>query len=282
MKALFSTFKKSLYEPALYRTIADAPLKDAFRYYAKFGFVLSVVATVLFSILLIPHGVRFIQERAPELVREYYPAELLLTISQGAVSINVAEPYIAKPKGDMQSMLKENGFENMLVIDTKNVFDKKKFEEYNTFALLTKNELVTKSNQGQITIQDIPSALNATLDQKTLLAWVEHVRSALVYIVPLGILATFVTLFLSYVVYLIPLLLFALAPFLIAKMRNIPLSYGGAYRISLYAVIPGIVLKSFLSILGIFFVPAYLTFLVFLLIVTLNLRKVEQPKLFEN
>lgn len=282
MKIMFETFKKSLSSPAFYREASALPLTDALRYYAKFGFFLSLITTIAFAVLLVPFGVSFIEKRAPELVKAYYPAELVLSVTKGEVSVNIPQPHVIATKDITRRALPEWKFENVVVIDTQNDFNKKRFDEYNTFALLTKNEIVTSNSGGNITIQEIPRTMTTTINQETLLTWVNKVRESLVYIVPRGLLATFVTLVLGYAVYLIPLFVFALVPFLLARIKKIPLSYGGAYRMSLYAVVPGILLKSLLNISGVFFVPAYLTFLVFLLIIVMNMREVEQPKLFEN
>jgi hypothetical protein len=51
---------------------------------------------------------------------------------------------------------------------------------------------------------------------------------------------------------------------------------------SLYAIVPALALKTLLNIVGVFFIPAYFTFLVFLLIISLNMREAEEPTLFEN
>jgi len=61
-----------------------------------------------------------------------------------------------------------------------------------------------------------------------------------------------------------------------------PLSYGGAYRISLYAIVPALALKTLINILGVFFIPAYFTLLVFMLIVAINMKESEEPTLFET
>jgi hypothetical protein len=282
MKTTFQIFKKSFFSPEFYRGVAEKPFRDGLGYYLKFAIFLSAVSIVAFSILLVPHGVSFVRDRAPILIREYYPADLVLKVTNGAISVNVAEPYIVPTKDVTRHALPDWSFDNIVVIDTQHDFSKKKFDEYRTFALVTKHEIVTSNSQGRTTIQEIPRAANMTIGQDTLLSWAEKVRTSLVYIVPAGVSLTFMVLLLGYMAYLVPLFLFALVPFLLARIKKIPLSYGGAYRISLYAVMPGVVLKSLLNISGILFVPSYLTFLVFLLIVIINVREVEQPKLFEG
>lgn len=282
MKILFETFKKSIYNPEFYRTVSEAPLDGALRYYFRITFVLAVFSTVIFGIFLIPHGVYFVNKVAPSLVSEYYPKELIIKIKKGEVSTNVPEPYFIGGKDRPDSMLKDNDLENMLVIDTTKDFNKKTFEEYKTFALLTKNEIVTQDTNGRITIQSLQGAPSMTVNQAMLFDWAEKMRTLLVYIVPLGVLITFFIIFLGYVAYLIPLFLFALIPFFLSRIKKTPLGYGGAYRMSMYAVLPGLVLKTLLNASGFFFVPAYLSLLVFMLVISLNMRETVQPTLFSG
>jgi len=281
MRTIFETFKKSIYNPVFYQNAVTTPLSDIVRYYIKFSLLLSVAMTVYLGVALVPQGIRFVKEHAPELVKSYFPAELTINIEKGIASVNVKEPYIILGKNGSQAVLKEQGLESMLVIDTKNEFNKNKFDEYKTFALLTKTEIVTRSNNGQITIQDLRAAPDASINQEWLLSWVEKTKDSLGTIVFVGIIGTFIAMLFGYLKYFIVLLLFALIPRLIAYLKKMPLSYGGAYRISLYAIVPALALKTLINILGVFFIPAYFTLLVFMLIVAINMKESEEPTLFE-
>lgn len=263
-----------------YREVAQAPLGNAFRYYLCLSAVLALFSTIVFSIILVPQGVRFMRDVAPSLVVEHYPVELVMNIDKGEASVNVSQPYVIAGKGDARVFLQDLGLENMLVIDTTKDFNKKTFEEYKTLALLTKTDIITRNDQGQTTIQSLQGLPKTIIDQTTLLGWVEKMRAMLVYVMPIGILATFIVLFMGYVIYLIPLLLFALIPLLLAWIKKMPLTYGEAYRMSLYAIVPGLVLKTLLNVSGFFFVPAALSLLVFALVIFLNMREPKQPTLF--
>ncbi len=282
MKNIFETFRKSLYNPEFYHGAVEAPFKDALRHYLKFTLLLAVFMTVAFAVLLVPQGIRFVKEEAPALVKKYYPADLVVTVIKGEASSNVNEPYIIPAEGVAKEVLEGSMIENIFVIDTKNEFNKKTFESYKTIALLTKGEIVTQRDKGQISIQDLGEATDIVISEEVVLAWVEKVRASLSVFVPAGIALTFVVIVLGFVLYLVPLLFFALIPFFLAWVKKISLTYGGAYKMSMYAVIPGLVLKSVLNISGFFFVPAYLSLLVFMLIIFINLREKEQPSLFKS
>ncbi len=282
MKNLFKTFQKSLYGPEFYHGIALAPFKDALRYYLKFTLLLAIFMTIAFAVLLVPQGVRFVKEEAPALVKKYYPEGLVVTVIKGEASSNVTEPYIIPAEGVAKEALQGSTIENLFVIDTQNEFNKKTFESYKTFALLTKGEIVTQYDIGRISIQDLSGVTNFVISEDVLLAWVEKVRTSLSVFVPASIALTFIVIMTGFVLYLVPLLLFALIPFFLAWVKKIPLTYGGAYKISMYAVIPGLILKTILNASGFFFVPAYLSLLVFMLIIFTNFRKKEQISLFED
>ena len=279
---IFETFKKSIYNPVFYQNAATVPFSDVVWYYIKFSLILSAFLTVALGALLVPQGITFVKKYAPDMVKNYFPAELAVHIEKGEASVNVSEPYVVPGKDGTKAMLREQGLLNIFVIDTKQEFNKKEFEEYKTFALLTKTEIVTQSNLGQITIQDLDVFPTMTINQELLLSWVEKIRGSLGYIVIAGLAITFVVLMLGYLSYLIILFLFALIPLFVAYLKKIPLSYSGAYKMSMYAIMPALALKTILNILGVFFIPAYFTLLVFMLIIALNMREVEEPTLFER
>ena len=141
---------------------------------------------------------------------------------------------------------------------------------------------MTQGNKGKISIQDLSGVPDFVVSEEVLLAWVEKVRTSLSVFVPAGIALTFIVIMAGFVLYLVPLLIFALIPFFLAWVKKIPLTYGGAYKMSMYAVVPWLLLKTILNASGFFFVPAYLSFLVFMLIIFVNFREKEQPSLFED
>ncbi len=282
MKNLFKTFQKSLYSPEFYHGVALATFKDVFRYYLKFTLLLAIFMTIAFAVLLVPQGVRFVKEEAPALVKKYYPDGLVVTVTKGEASSNLTEPSIIPAEGVVKEAFQGSTIDKLFVIDTSNEFNKKTFENYNTLVLLTKGEIVTQNDIGRISIQDLSGVPNFVMSEDVILAWVEKVRTSLSILVPAGIALTFIVIMAGFVLYLVPLLLFAFIPFFLAWVKKIPLTYGGAYKVSMYAVIPGLMLKTILNASGFFFVPAYLSLLVFMLIIFINLREKKQISLFED
>lgn len=276
MKDILDTFQKSIYGPVFYQAVAKEPLKNGLRYYVWATFVLSLMATAIFVIFTIPQGIQFIKKEAPELVKRYYPAQLEVQIEKGSASINSPEPYFIPGERDtLDTLSARESLDNILVIDTRSDFDKNTFKEYKTFALLTNHSFVTRGERGQITIQDLREFPSMTITMGSLLAFVEKMQEYFPLATLLATLAIFLLLFLGYVVYLVPLLLFALIPLFFGWMKGVSLSYRDAYAMSIYAVVPGLALKTLFNVSGFFLVPAYLSLLVFMLIVVINMKDMK-------
>jgi len=281
MKTILETFKKSLYNPEFYKNAGEAPLGEAIRYYVKAALVLTLIMTVMLGVMLIPQGISFIKDRAPYLVNAYYPKELSVRVEKGVASANVEMPYFVSLK-TFSKATTTGAVENMLVIDTENDFSRAVFEGYSTYALLTKTDIVTRDENGAITIQPLGRTLTATINQEVLFSLVEDVQNYLGRIIAFGLFATLIIVFSGFLMYLIPVLLFALIPKFIGYIKKTPISYGAAYKMSLYAIVPALALKTLINSVGIFFLPSYFTLLVFLLIISLNMRETPEPTLFEN
>ncbi len=281
MKNFYQTFKNSIYNPSFYQNIATAPFWEAFRFYAKATVALAGVMAVALAVFLGIVGGAFIKYRAADLVKNYYPEALTINIDKGQASAQVAMPYFVPVKSMNGATTTVGSVQNLLVVDTNHEFDKKSFLEYKTYALLTKTDLVTSNEDGQITIQSLRNAPPMVISQAMLLSFIEQIRSHAVAIIIGGGIAMFVVFLLGFAFYLVILLLFALIPLLIAWIKKEQLSYSSAYKMSLYAIVPALALKTLLNIMGLFFLPAYLTLLVFMLVIALNMRNEEEPKLFE-
>lgn len=282
MKTIFETFKKSVYSTTFYQTVGENSFWSIFKYYFKVTLLLSIAMVVVLGVILVPRGVSFMKNKAGALVSEYYPADLSIEIKNGEAITDVAMPYII-PVKHMTGVTPPAGeIQNMVVIDTTSDFDEKTFENYKTYTLLTKTKLVTQSNAEQITIQNLRGVPDTIISQEVLLSWVEKIRASLWSIVLFGLLATFIIFTFGYLAYLIPLIVFAFIPFFIAWIKKTPITYVESYKISMYAILPALALKTLMNLLGIFFLPSYFTLLVFMLIIAINMREVEAPTLFEN
>ncbi len=97
---IFETFKKSIYNLTFYKEVTEAPFSEALRYYVKITLVFSLILTIFFGAISIPFGISFVKNRAPVLVKEYYPKDLSVHIEKGIASANVEMPFLVPLKGN--------------------------------------------------------------------------------------------------------------------------------------------------------------------------------------
>ncbi len=266
MKNLLDVLRDSFYNPRFYRDIAQVPMKEAFRFYAKLSLLLSIATTAVMTLIYVPQGVSFIRDYAPQFIETHIDADLVLTLEDGNVSVNVPEPHIISAQG-MYGM----GESNLLVIDTTKPFSLDDFRAYNTLVLVTETEIVTRGNYGEIAIQSTQTLKDTTVSRATLEESLATAERYLPLFVVGFVLVALLIVLASFAIFLVPLLLFATFPYFLGWIHKTPLSYKAAYTMSLYAIAPGLVLKSLLNSLGFFFFPTYLNLLLFLIIVAINM-----------
>lgn len=259
---------------SLYREASEAPLRSSLRYYMKAVSLLALVATFAFAVFSVPQGVRFMKEEALPLIAEKYPANLEVTIKNGEASSSTASStVIAGEKKILNTLFGNEVVENILVIDTERDYERGAFDAYHTFALLAKHDLVVRGGEGRVTVQSLRNVPDMTISTTTLTSFVKMVNGTLPIFVVISLVVVFVLLFLGYVIYLIPLALFALIPLFLAWTKHFPFTYRGAYKMSVYAVIPGLALKTLFNVGGVLFVPAYFSLLIFVLVIFLVMKK---------
>lgn len=276
MKNIFEIFKKSISNSSFYHEASEEPFRKGLSYYLKVMLLLSLVATIGFAVLAVPQGIRFMKEEAVPLIQEKYPSGLKITIKNGEASTNNATTTVIRgEKKTLNALFNDGSIENILVIDTESEYTREAFDSYHTFALLSKHDIVMRRTEGDVVVQPLRSFPEMTVASTTLVGFVEDVNDSLAFLVVLSLVIVFVLLLVGYILYLIPLALFALIPFFLAWTKNIPLTYRGAYKMSMYAVVPGLVLKTVFNLGGVLAVPTYFPLLIFMLVTFLVMKKLE-------
>jgi len=144
IKAFFYCLKRTFTSPDYYADILKAPFSFSLKFFYGFFFLYALILTSFVTVrYLLPLGdlLKFL----PDKLVEMYPSELEVTIKDGEVSTNVAEPY-AIPLSRFEKILDEldksvlgesvEKVENLVVIDTRGKIDD--FSRYRTYVLLTK------------------------------------------------------------------------------------------------------------------------------------------------
>jgi hypothetical protein len=175
----------------------------------------------------------------------YFPE---ITIKNGKASIKEKQPFIVD--------LGDN--EVSVVIDTrdsgKNALDHLK--AFPSGAVLTQDSLFVKSrNETRIvSIKDMPDMV---INSLSLRDFADEYFPLLMRIVAVALIVYFL------IAKLIQALVFAFIPYFAARSRNLPLGFGGAFKLSLVAMIPPFILGMFETLLG-FSLPA--SFLIYFVI----------------
>jgi len=261
--------KSSLYNRHFYAGLKERSLGSSFKYFFSLVAVLAVISAFVLGLELSP----FFSTESLKKMANFYPKELAIQIKGGAISTNVAEPYIIKDTANYSTRAKHG---NLLVIDTqydKNNFSAGVFAKYDTQVLIGKDFFVNAKSQSQFEFTDASKMPDYSLNQARLLHWADVVGSHHLA-VSLGLFfALFTALFIFFGLHLLWLLLVALIIFLFAKLAKLGLSYKNSFQTAIHASTVPIILESILMFSG-FGAPFKFFFsLVLLVIALLNLKK---------
>jgi hypothetical protein len=139
MKTFFLDIKSSVYNPSFYKELLNKSFSYSLKYYALFGLLVSILASVVFAFVYLPDIKNIVNKVAVQVI-DYYPQELQLTLKNNQVSTNVPEPYYIKaPTGFSGD---DYRIENIVVIDTFSPFSFEKFRDYKSLAWITRNGIV--------------------------------------------------------------------------------------------------------------------------------------------
>ncbi|MSR78682.1 MAG: DUF1189 domain-containing protein [Candidatus Taylorbacteria bacterium] len=227
--------KSSLYDTAFYKSLSERPFKSSMKYFYSLVAVLSFILAFVFGTQLSP---MFSNENLRKVVG-YYPAELTLTVKNGAVSSNVTEPYSIK---DNNPSIGRTA--NFVVVDTKNGFTRELFEKYNADVWIGKDFAVTLKGKSQTELTDLRQMPDFVLNQDKLTSWADKIGNYH-FILSLGLFFVLFFAFLGFfTLKLVWLFIMALIIFLYAKARKISLSYKKSYQIALHAVTVPVILAA--------------------------------------
>ncbi len=253
----FSTIKATFWNPSFYRTAAEEH-SHPFGYYFKMALLLSIIMTVGFCLFAGPN-INATLSSLPDAVVAYYPDDLEVTLSDGAVTVNQPQPYMLPFPTQWQGDKAEKNPTNLVVFDTEKTFSVESFKGYDTAALVTHDALVIKSDSD---IRVVPMSdfsckgenntpCNYTLTNDKLAAFLEHVKPLTVYVLPTLAVGALLVLIVIYALGLLALLITAAIGMLAIKLfAKVPtrLGFGTTYRMCVYAVTPALVIEAILSV----------------------------------
>ncbi|MFH1769673.1 MAG: DUF1189 family protein [Parcubacteria group bacterium] len=245
---IFGKIKNSIYGPQFYKDLQNKSLGFSIGYLFKLALLIALVATIIYSIVLVPKVSDFLDNIGADII-DYYPDELVMDIKDGKVSVNVPEPYFLALPGELRGELDDTNVdpsvENLLVINTKQEFSIDLFESYNTVALLGEDYIAHYDDNSQIAIISLSDVPDFTLDADKVSTWAGKIES-IVKIVPMVILPIgvfLVSFFVTFIWNLIYMFFGAIVILILLKIMGKQTGYGHSYRIGLHALTLNVIIK---------------------------------------
>lgn len=270
---IFTEIKDSIYNKEYYKEIIEQKsTKESIKYLARISFIVALFMALTF-IFSFPGLIGDIKGGIKTFTKDY-PEDLIFSINKGNLSINRPEPYSIdvpikwKESKDFESI----NTKNLLVVNTTESFNIEKFNEYSTFSLLTKTNLIIKQpDSREIKIFSLSEIGDIYINKSWVLEKENYFLKILPYIIafiiPLSIGMMFVGIF---ILNIILIFLYALFVWLMFKVKKINITYKKSYQVALHASTLVIFLSLFNQYLGIFNNTFFKLFLV-LMIVYINL-----------
>lgn len=240
---LLQTIKSSIYSPEFYSTLPEKGLKYSFKYFFTLILTLSFIGTILFSIEIIPKMVDFL-DRFSGAASEIFPEDLVITFQEnGTVSINQEEPYLIPFPEEFRKDIEFEGvkLENLVVIDTKTPFSHKLPEQYKSFLVMGREEIVAWNGSDQsrvLSLNDIDKVV--VVDRAFVSTIAAKFNSFLRWIPVFFVFIMFGFFMAGGSMKLAYLFIGALLVMALARIKKRPIVFKEAYQIGLHAATPAI------------------------------------------
>lgn len=235
----FQTLKRSVYDPDLYREVAERPFSQAFVFFVKYILLLSGVVSLIgvFLVAVFLFGGKF--DGVMRSVGAWYPEDLVVTIEDGFLSTNQEQPYaIPIPvEGGIRS--DDRNFDYLVVFDTEYPVTMEALSAYRAIALAGERSVGFHNDNGRLEVYEIPDTANVEIDRSWIEAKIGNVGEWIqrwgILIAIFGIsISVFIFLFVGGLVYL---LFLALMVWFIAWMKGLSYGYRQAYILSIYLLV---------------------------------------------
>jgi hypothetical protein len=288
LKTFIRTFVKSLASPKYYRDVLKAKWSFSLKYLIVLLFIVNILTAIKVGTLVnkyYPQAAPFINE-VKQIIVDFYPKELVLTIKKQKITTNVKEPfYIEFP--EQLSKIIAGYYKHLIVIDTKGKVDD--YKKYESLLLVTADKLVTPDDRGQGNYQVVPlsdkltevpdgTKINKNLYDEAvgkILPYFDRIARYIYALILIGIvlipfIGTAFGLF-EKLIYLLPA---AFLLWLLAKILKKKLSYGKVYCLGIHGLTLPIIVTLALSIFN-FHIPLLysLIFFVWMIVVLVQIKE---------
>lgn len=238
----FSLVRRSALDLEFYKELLKKPFSFSLKYFFLLSLTVSAVSVLVFAIQAFPtiaNGPRYI-EQIKTAAQTAFPEELVLTIKNGELSTNVAEPYYI----DIPELAtKDEGFEHFITIDTS-----ARAEDYPSLksgVLVTRTAVVypdRDNGKGGLSVRSLSEFDDMVIDKTWYDGMFGKIEPYVRYLpaifiggfILLLILAPFFLASFAFIGRLIFLAIIALFLFLFAKVAKARLGYKNIYQLTLH------------------------------------------------
>ncbi len=261
LKTFFYSFWHSCTDVSYYQELLTTKFSFSLKYLGFLFFLISLVNGIIFATSVasfLPQVPLFIT-KVKSTVRSLYPAELVVTVKNGAISINQPEPYtIDFPKEFISDKEKEDmKLSHLITIDTHATLDD--YKKFQSAVLVTRNAFIYPDRNG-VRVQYLDEKTpETTIDRQLFDDIIAKIEPYFDYlpkiltgiVIAAVVLFPFVGAWTSLIGSLFYLLIMTLVSLLLAKILKKQLPYRTLYRLSLHALTAPIVLTFILGLANI-------------------------------
>lgn len=252
LNTFFRIFWKSISSLAYYRDVVKAPFSFSLKYFAAFSIIMGLLLTVVTSLVILPPVTKFATRLATR-AQILFPPDLVITVKNGELSTNVAEPLRFPIPfelfTDQTPAISDQKQIYLMTIDTEaRAAD---FPKMQSIILVTKTSLVISDERDDYRIFSLKDFDDTTLDKPAVDQFITTLLP-LLRLLP-ALLVTFllgVFLVLLPLTRLLSLLLLSLLLAIAAKLMNISMTYSKLYQIGLHALTLPILIQIILTSVG--------------------------------
>jgi len=260
LRVFFTSFKRSLTDVNYYQDIVNAK----FTFSLKYLYVLMFFLGLLRGITLVPGVIKIITEipnfrvTMESVADELYPDELVVTIENGELSINVEEPYFIDFPSELDAKVDGSSYDSseyssLVAIDTNGSVGE--YGSYNSLILLTDDSVVYPDDDTSeiggyrvLPLREIQSDL--VIDRQfydellaKILPYLDYIPAALIVLIFLLVLV-FPFFAASYMTFsrLFYLLFTSILLLIFVKLTKRDLKYKKIYQLSMHTLTAPVIL----------------------------------------
>ena len=237
---LYQDIKNTFYNPEFYSQISRIGLSHPFWLFVK----LSIISSIVVIAVLSPPVANFVKEARIAAEKEYFPSELEIVFNEGVATTNLTEePYYISSEIFVDEPDVE-GARNLVMINTREDLKLRELEDEEAFFIVSKTSFIFKDGEelrvfryGDMFTEEI--IINRDKVESIVNQFVQKLPVIIFF---LSILFFIFLVFAGVSTMLVLSLILSLIAMIINKIRNLRLTYRNIYKLSMYALVPAIVI----------------------------------------